>query len=255
MMEISKLNAVPRPTSGKGPSNRLRRAGQIPAIAYGRDLPATSIAVSPKDLLQVLNSAYGQNAVVELNVSDREKLTVMVRAYAYHPITRDLLHVDFHQVKLDQPVDVDVPFRCTGKPKGVVVGGILQQVFRRLPIRCLPELIPVFIEADVSDLDMGDSLKSSQVVVPPGVKLRLAEDQTVAVVAAPEKGGEEEAKPAAGAPGAPGAPVAGAAPAAGAPAAAGAAAPAAAGAAAKPAAAAAAKPAKPAKGGKGDKKK
>src|SRR5262249_24353590 len=111
MMDIIKVNAVRRLQSGKGPSNRLRRQGQIPAIAYGRELPATPLAVSPKDLLQVLNSAHGQNAVVELNVGDSEKLTVMVRAYAYHPITRDLLHADFQQVKLDQPVDVEVPFR------------------------------------------------------------------------------------------------------------------------------------------------
>ena len=187
-MEIIKLNAVHRPESGKGPANRLRRAGKIPAIAYGRDLAATPLAVSPKDLLDVLSSAHGQNAVVELNVEDREKLTVMVRAYAYHPITRDLLHADFRQVKLDQPVEVEVPFRCTGKPKGTVTGGILQQIFRRIPIRCLPEQIPVVIEADVTELDMGDSLKLSQLSVPSGVKILLPEDQTVAVIAAPEKG-------------------------------------------------------------------
>jgi large subunit ribosomal protein L25 len=249
MMEIVKVNAAPRPESGKGPANRLRRAGKIPAIAYGRDLPATSLSVSPKDLLTVLGSEHGQNAVVELNIEGGEKLTVMVRSYAYHPVTRDLLHADFLQVKLDQPVDVEIPFRTTGKPKGVVVGGILQQIFRRIPIRCLPEQIPVFIEADVSDLDMGDALKSNQLKTPEGVKVRLPDDQTIAVVAAPEKGGEEEKA----VPGAPGAPVAGAAPAAGAPVAAGAAPAAAAG---KPAAAAG-KPAAAGKaaGGKGDKKK
>src|SRR4051812_25965654 len=125
MMEIIKLQAANRPESGKGPSNRLRRSGQIPAIAYGRELAATPIAVSPKSLLQVLNSPHGRNAVVELDVEGKEKLTVMVRDYAYHPVTRALMHADFVQVKLDQPVDVDVPFLCTGKSKGVILGGIL----------------------------------------------------------------------------------------------------------------------------------
>src|SRR5689334_19874205 len=214
-MEIIKVSAARRPESGKGPSIRLRREGKIPAIAYGRDLAATSIAVSPKDLLQVLSSEHGQNSVVELGLDNGDKLTVMVRAYTYHPITRDLLHADFLAVKLDQPVDVDVPFKCTGKSKGIVQGGILQQVFRRFPIRCLPAQIPASIDVDVTELDVGDSLKLNQITIPEGVKVRLPEDQTVVVIAAPEKAGEEEAAKAA-VPGAPGAPAGAAAPAAGA---------------------------------------
>jgi len=213
-MEITKLNATRRAERGKGASRRLRRADQIPAIAYGRELPATMIAVSPKALLGVLSSPHGQNSVVELDVEGAEKLTVMVRDYAYHPVSRSLLHVDFMQVKLDHPVDVDVPLVCTGKPKGLVTGGILQQIFRRIPIRCLPEKIPLHVDVDVTELDMGDGLKANQIHLPEGVKIRLPEDQTIVVVAAPEKVTEEEAKP--GAPGAPGAPAAAGAPAAGA---------------------------------------
>src|SRR5512140_3141473 len=107
MMEIIKLNATPRSESGKGPSRRLRKSAQIPAIAYGKELAATQLAVSPKALLQVLTSPHGQNSVLELDIEGKEKLTVMVRDYAYHPISRELVHADFVQVKLDQPVDVD----------------------------------------------------------------------------------------------------------------------------------------------------
>src|SRR4030095_1980797 len=125
-------------------------AGQIPAVAYGRDLAATPVAVSPKALLRVLGSDHGQNSVVELAIEGSETLTVMVRDYSYHPVTRELVHADFVQVKLDQPVDVEVPFVTTGKAKGVVGGGILQQIYRRLPVRALPERIPLKLEADVS---------------------------------------------------------------------------------------------------------
>src|SRR5262249_22781603 len=162
-----------------GPSNRLRRAGRIPATAYGRDLAATPVAVSPKALLQVLGSDHGQNSVVELAIEGKGTLTVMVRDYAYHPITRELVHADFVQVKLDQPVDVEVPFRCIGKCKGIAAGGILQQIFRRIPVRSLPEKIPAFIETDISDLDIGDSLKASALTMPEGVTIRLSEDQTI----------------------------------------------------------------------------
>ena len=157
MMEIVKLSAAPRPESGKGASRQLRRAGKIPAIAYGRELAATPLSISPKGLLQVLSSDHGQNAVVELAVDGGEKLTVMVRDYAYHPVTRDLLHADFVQVKLDQPVAVEVPFRTTGKAKGIVTGGILQQIFRKLPVSCLPERIPAFLEVDVTEIKQAEA--------------------------------------------------------------------------------------------------
>jgi len=244
-MDIIKLNASLREESGKGPSNRLRRAGQIPAIAYGRDLAARPVAVSPKALLRVLGSDHGQNSVLELNIEGGDTLTVMVRDYAYHPITRELVHADFVQVKLDQPVDVDVPFRCTGKAKGVAAGGILQQIYRRIPVRSLPSKIPSVIELDISELDVGDSLKAGSLTMPEGVTILLSDDKTVVVVNAPEKEEVVEALPGAEVPGVPGAPGAVAAPGApGAPAAPGAAAPAAG--AAAPAAAAA----PPAKGGK-----
>jgi len=217
-MEIIKLNATRRPDAGKGPSRRLRRSDQIPAIAYGRELAAVKLAVAPKALREVLTSPHGQNSVLELDVDGSEKLTVMVRDYSYHPISRELTHADFMQVKLDQPVDVDVPFFAIGKAKGLVKGGILQQIFRRIPVRALPEAIPVKVEIDVTELDMGEALKAAQIILPAGVKVRLPEDQTVVVVAAPEKVTEEETKApgAPGAPGAPAAPGAAAAPAAGA---------------------------------------
>lgn len=210
-MEIIKLSATHREERGKGPSGRLRRGGQIPAIAYGLAAAPLPIAIAPKGLLQVLGSDHGQNAVVELAVEGGETLTVMVRDYAYHPITRELLHADFLRVRLDQPVDVEVPFRCTGKAKGIVAGGILQQIYRKIPVRCLPEKIPSLLEADISELDVGEGLKASAVQVPEGVKILLSDDQTVAVINAPEKAGaeEEDAKP-----GAPGAAPAAAAPAA-----------------------------------------
>ncbi|TKD08994.1 50S ribosomal protein L25/general stress protein Ctc [Polyangium fumosum] len=210
-MEIIKLSATRRQESGKGPSNRLRRTGNIPAICYGKGLEAFPVAVSPKALLEVLKSAHGKNSVIELAVEGSDKLTVMVRDYGYHPISRELVHADFLQVKLDQPVDVEIPVRCVGKSKGVAGGGILQQIFRNLPIRCLPEKIPALVEIDISELDLGDTVKAGAVPLPEGVKTRLPEDQTVVVVAIPEKGEEG----AAAAPGAPGAPAA-AAPAAGA---------------------------------------
>lgn len=227
-MEIIKLSATKRVEQGKGPSRRLRVAGRIPAIAYGKNLAATALAVDPKALKTALSGAHGRNNVIEVSVEGGSAITALVKHYAHHPVSRDIIHADFLQVDLKEPVDVEVPFKLTGKPKGVVLGGVLTQVYRALPVRCVPEKIPALIELDVTDLDLGESTKASGLKLPEGVSVRLPAEQTVAAVVAPEKRGDEEEAGAKGA--------------AAAPAAAGKAAPAAAGKAA-PAAAAAAKPA------------
>jgi large subunit ribosomal protein L25 len=250
-MQIIKLDAKVRNQAGKSAARRLRHEGQIPAVAYGKELPTVAIALPPKGLTEILKSELGQNTVVELGIEGGKKLTVLLREYTVHPLTRELLHADFVEIKLDQPVDVEVPFICKGKAAGVVLGGILRQVYRRLPIRCLPEKIPTLIEHDVTALNLGDHVKTSDLTLPPGVTVRLPSDQTVAGVVAPDKEKPEDVEPTGVAPtGAAGAAVPGApgTAAPGAPGVAGAAA-------AAPAAGAAAAPAKEEKKPGKDKKK
>ena len=178
-MEIAKLSASKRTDQGKGPSRRLRTSGKIPAIAYGKNLAAMALAVDPKALKSALSGPHGRNSVVELAIDGGATLTAMVRQYSHHPVTREFLHADFLQVDLAQPVDVEVPFKLIGKSKGVVLGGVLMQVYRDLPVRCLPEKIPSLVELDVTDVDLGESVKASQLKLPEGVAARLAAEQTV----------------------------------------------------------------------------
>lgn len=198
-MQIVKLEAQKRPLQGKGPSRRLRVDGKIPAVAYGKKLAATTLAVDPKALKVAISGAHGMNNVLELDVEGKEKIMAMVREYSHHPVSRAYLHVDFLQVDMNEPVDVSVPFKLTGKPKGAVLGGLLQQVYRILPVRCLPGQIPTHIEFDVTDLGLGEAAKVSQLPLGEGVSVRLPSEQTVVSVVAPDKVVEEE-KAAAAAP-------------------------------------------------------
>lgn len=231
------LKAQPRKAAGKSEARRVRRSGMVPAVAYGKGLPTTSISVAPKDVIGVLKSELGKNTVIELEMdvgapgaaNEKRTLVAMIRDYALHPIARQLEHVDFVEVKLDKPVDVEVPLVPIGKPVGVTTGGVLRVVYRLVPVRCLPTLIPAKIEVEVSHLELGMAVPAQELKLPEGVAVRLPPEQTVVAVVAPEKEEVEEAAPGAvpgavpgaaavaGAPGAPGAP--GAAPAAAAPAA------------------------------------
>ncbi|HEX5098496.1 MAG TPA: 50S ribosomal protein L25 [Polyangiaceae bacterium] len=215
-MDLRKISVNARQGKGKGLATRLRRSGQIPAVAYGKKLAAQSLAVKPEELRSVLTSERGRNTVIELDVDGKSKLTVLLRDYQHHPVSRQILHADFVQIALDEPVDVQIPLEMTGKPVGVVKGGVLRQVFRRIPVRCLPQKIPVKVVHDVTELDLDGHVPAKALALPEGVEVRLPPEQTVIAIvtekAAPEE--EEQAAPAAGAAGA-------AAPAAGATAAAG----------------------------------
>ena len=227
-MDAIKVSASRRDGSGKGAARRLRSEGRIPAVAYGKDLPTQAIAIAPDAIKSVLASARGRNTVVTLDVDGKAGLTVLLSDFQYHPVTRQLLHADFLQIHLDQPVNVEVPLELTGKAAGVTAGGTLRQVFRKLPIRCLPGLIPVKVTYDVTELGLDGHVPAKDLKLPEGVSVRLPAEQTVASVVTEIVRAEEETTPAAGA-------------AAGAAAAPGAAAPAAGAAAAAPAKAAPAK--------------
>jgi large subunit ribosomal protein L25 len=215
-MDLRKISVNAREGKGKGEAARLRRSGQIPAIAYGKKLAAQSLALKPDELRSVLTSERGRNTVIELDVDGKNKLTVLLRDYQHHPVSRELLHADFVQIALDEPVDVQIPLEMTGKPVGVVKGGVLRQVFRRIPVRCLPQKIPVKVVHDVTELDLDGHVPAKALALPEGVEVRLPAEQTVIAIVTEKAAPEEEttATPAAGAAGA-------AAPAAGATAAAG----------------------------------
>jgi large subunit ribosomal protein L25 len=213
------LAADARTASGKGEVRRIRAAGKVPAVAYGKSLKATPIAVSPKDVVTILQSDHGRNSVIRMGLAGNDGLLVMIRDYSYHPVTRTLEHVDFVQVKLDQPVDVDVPLIGLGKAAGLTQGGIIRVVYRTVPVRCLPDRIPVKIEVDISHLALGEHVATSDLKLGEGITVRLPAEQTLIAVVTPEKDRTEETAAAAAPGAAAGAPAAGAAAGAAAPAA------------------------------------
>jgi large subunit ribosomal protein L25 len=260
MAENNVVTAQRREGKGKGPARRLRAQGLIPAVVYGRKSTPTHLAVDPAAIMKAIETPHRFNTVLTLRMDGSDK-HVLFKDYEVDPVSRKLLHADFLEVKLDEPVTVEVPVVTTGRAQGQTDGGILSIAAHEIVVEALPAKIPVKIEVDVTELKIGQSIHISELKPPEGVKFKFATDYVVAFVAVPEKeevvapvvaavpGAVPGAEGAAAAPGAPGAP--GAAP--GAP---GAAPGAPGAAAAAPAAGAAPVPgAPPAKGGKGEKGK
>jgi large subunit ribosomal protein L25 len=191
-MTTNTLDATIRTSGGKGPARRLRAEGKMPAVAYGGGLQATPVAVSPKELGRILVGEHGLNTVISLTLQGQVKISTLVVDYQIHPITRAFLHADFKKIDLDQPVDVEVKLELVGKAAGVTAGGEQHQVFRKLPVRCLPSQIPVKLTHDVTEVVLDSGVHVKDLKLPEGVQVLLPADRTVAAVVSKRKGKEDE---------------------------------------------------------------
>ncbi len=155
--------------TGTGPSRRLRREGRVPAVLYGKGGDPVSVTVDLAGLRSVLSTETGLNALITLDVDGQRQLSI-VKELQRHPVRRDVMHVDFLRIDPDSEVEVEVPLILTGEPKKVTqASGMVDQVLHRLPIRAKPSLIPVEVHADVSDLEVGSSLRVEDISLPDGV--------------------------------------------------------------------------------------
>jgi large subunit ribosomal protein L25 len=162
------LDAVKREGRGKNEANRLRAAGQIPAVVYGTrkdgakksDTPqGVAVAVDPKAVMRILRSDSGANTLINLKLDGSES-RVMVKEYQLDPITHTLLHADFYQLAMDKAIVVTVPIRLSGEAKGVKLeGGIVDFVTRDIEVECLPTDIPEHLDVDVSDLALHQAIR------------------------------------------------------------------------------------------------
>lgn len=184
-MTVNALVAEARDATGKGVARRLRAAGRIPAVVYGRGVASKAISIDPSALLRLLQSSgAGINTLVELRL-DGAARTVLVKELQRDPVRGRPLHADFYLIELDKTVEVSVPIRLVGKAAGVEFGGILDHPLREIELECLPRAIPESVEVDVSALGVGDSIHVRDLVLPEGVQVRTDADQAVASVIAP----------------------------------------------------------------------
>ena len=142
----SKLEAKARTGSGKGPARRTRMAGLVPGVVYGKHLEKPlSIALDGKALRAAINATPKKlNTVLGLSIEGKEH-TVMLKDYQLEPMTKELLHADFIDVRENEQVKVKIPLTLVGKAIGVLEGGILSQQRRELEVWALPAAIPLNI--------------------------------------------------------------------------------------------------------------
>ena len=197
-MKSITIKGSERENVGKKATKAVRDAGMVPCVIYGGNQPVHFVADERafKDLVYTPNA---HTVVVELNGTSTN---VIMQDIQFHPVSDKILHIDFFQLSDDKEIIMEVPVKVTGTSPGVLLGGVLRLNQRRLKVKALPKNLPDFVEANISELEMGNKLYVTKLVTD-NFKLLHPDNTVVAQVRisrAAMKAAQEAAKAAKGAP-------------------------------------------------------
>jgi large subunit ribosomal protein L25 len=192
--ERIRLEVRERERRGSADARRLRKEGLIPGVLYGKGKPSYAISVPERELRRALTGPGGLHAILDV-VLDGQSSThaSILKDYQQDPLRGHISHVDFHEVRLDQPIQASVTVQLVGEPAGVKEGGVLSQVQREINVEALPMEIPEHLELDVSGMAIGDTLRLADLPASEGVTYLDDRDETVlATVTLPTREVEPE---------------------------------------------------------------
>jgi large subunit ribosomal protein L25 len=187
MSKFEKLNVDIRKERGTSAARRARLQNKVPAVVYHSGIEATPLSVDKISLNKALRT--GQ-MIFEVNVEDKNQF-VLVKEVQYHPVTDEIIHIDFQKVKEDEKISLEVAIRSSGEAQGVKLGGLLVQMLSSVTIKCKPAEIPEFLQIDVTDMEMNTNLFVKDITLPTDVEMLTAEDIAVVSVQEPKQEKEE----------------------------------------------------------------
>src|SRR5437868_7567675 len=196
-MKSVALSAFPRTLGRRAGAKKLRTAGRIPAVIYGRQAQPQNLEVNSKEMQDLIHHSVSENLLVDLAVKDdaRPKRLALVQEVQHHPLNGKVLHVDFHEIAENEQVTISIPVETTGEAVGVKTdGGVLEHVLFKIKVRGLAKDIPEVITLDVSHLKIGEAIHLGEIKTPAGVELIGDKQIPVIAVAAPRTEEEEAAE-------------------------------------------------------------
>jgi len=187
--ERTKLLVTERETLGSAETRRLRKQGFVPGVLYGSGEPV-AISIAERELRRALTGAAGLHSILDVEIDGKGKTHASIlKEYQVDPVRGGVTHVDLQEVRLDRPITASVSVHLAGGEvaPGVKEGGVLSQVLREVNVEALPLEVPEHIEVDVSNLEIGATLRISDLVAPEGAKLLDDPESVVATITAPTK--------------------------------------------------------------------
>ncbi|RDI10325.1 50S ribosomal protein L25/general stress protein Ctc [Flavobacterium sp. AG291] len=153
-MKSITIKGSERESVGKAATRAARNAGMVPCVLYGGNQPVhfTAEEMAFKGLVYTPNV---HTVVIDLNGKTYDAILQDIQ---FHPVSDKILHIDFYQLDAAKEITMEVPVKVVGNSKGVMAGGVLRLNQRKLKVRALPANLPDFIEADITELEMGNKL-------------------------------------------------------------------------------------------------
>jgi len=179
-----KLKAEQRTDGGKGAARKLRAAGRVPGVVYGHG-DAVAIDMDARELYRLLHTDAGMNVMVDLKVGKDEWLA-MPRDVQRDNIRDSLIHVYFLRIARDEKITVEVPVHIIGDSHGVREGGVVEHHLWNLQLECFPQDVPTSVEADITSLGIGESLKVADLTIPPDCTILTSTEENVVSVVTPQ---------------------------------------------------------------------
>jgi large subunit ribosomal protein L25 len=178
------INAKERKSKGTGASRRLRHIGTTPGILYGGEKDSISLEIDSKELFMQFRHEAFHASILSLNLEGKKE-SVILRDFQMHPVRNNIQHIDFQRINENEKISVKVPFHFINEdtaPGVKIEGGLVSHIMTEIDISCLPKDLPQYIEVDLGELAMGESIHLSQVTVPEGVELTsLTEENDPAI--------------------------------------------------------------------------
>jgi large subunit ribosomal protein L25 len=191
--ERIRLEVQEREQRGSRDSRRLRKNGLIPGVLYGRGNAPHAICVPERELRRVLTGGHGLHAILDVVLGGQKSThSSILKDYQLDPIRGKIEHFDLQEVRLDQAIQTEVVVELVGESAGTKAGGVLSQVTREIRVEALPLEVPDRIELDVSAMEIGDTLRLSDLPAREAVVFLDDPETVLATVTVPTKVEEPE---------------------------------------------------------------
>ena len=190
-MERVKLEVRLREGRGTKDAKAMREAGDIPGVIYSQRSETEAIAINARTLRQAVG--HGMHTIFDVTVDGKKSRPALIKEFQLDPVRDRVIHVDLHEIRLDQKINTAIPVHLEGHAEGVNMGGALNQPAHEVHVEALPADLIDAITVDVTPLEIGQSIRLADIEAPPGITFTDDPESTVlASIAAPVS--EEELK-------------------------------------------------------------
>jgi len=191
-MELIELSVAKREATGKGAARRLRADKAIPGIVYGAKKEPVKVSIDVTAFDKVIRENGTTGLFFNLDIKGDTGRSVMLKDFQMDPFSLHYMHIDFHEIDMDETVSVVVPIETEGESVGVKEGGMLQIIRRDLEVICKPKDTPESVKLDISKLDIGDGIHVADIDLGSEIEIPFDTNFTVVTIVPPESISDEE---------------------------------------------------------------